>query len=78
MQKVEAIKLPGKKMLSATIRSDEDKARFNAILEDKHYWVPACPPGTPPNGTIGMARLAGRQRRSLRRATGPVLPCRSP
>ena len=37
MQKEEASKLPGKKLLSAAIRSDEDKARFNAILEAEHY-----------------------------------------
>ena len=45
MKKEEAIRLPGKKMLSAAVRSDEDKARFNAILEAEHYLGARQPSG---------------------------------
>lgn len=45
MKKEEAIRPPGKKMLSAAVRSDEDKARFNAILEAEHYLGARQPSG---------------------------------
>ena len=45
MQKEEAIKLSGRKLVSVAIQREEDKARFNAILEAEHYLGARQPSG---------------------------------